>query len=111
MKRIQPIIVESIDSTNRALKEMARAGAPEGTLLIADRQSGGYGRLSRPFFSPEKTGLFLHKFWESFPFFLSAHPAQLPQSFHPNRIPFLCREQSPFFYRFLQYRNLPQIVF
>lgn len=59
MKRIQPIIVESIDSTNRALKEMARAGAPEGTLLIADRQSGGYGRLSRPFFSPEKTGLYM----------------------------------------------------
>ena len=59
MQQIQPIFLESIDSTNRALKELAREGAPEGTLLIADRQEGGYGRLSRPFFSPEKTGAYM----------------------------------------------------
>ena len=59
MKQIQPIFLESIDSTNRALKQLAREGAPEGTLLIADRQEGGYGRLSRPFFSPERTGLYM----------------------------------------------------
>ena len=59
MQQIQPIFLESIDSTNRALKAMAREGAPEGTLLVADRQSGGYGRLSRPFFSPEQTGLYM----------------------------------------------------
>ena len=59
MEQIQPIFIESIDSTNRALKQLAREGAPEGTLLIADRQEGGYGRLSRPFFSPERTGLYM----------------------------------------------------
>ena len=59
MKQIQPIFLETIDSTNRALKAMAHEGAPEGTLLVADRQEGGYGRLSRPFFSPERTGLYM----------------------------------------------------
>ena len=57
MQEIRPVFVECISSTNEALKALARDGAPEGTLLIADSQSGGYGRLSRPFFSPKKTGL------------------------------------------------------
>lgn len=41
------------DSTNRVAKELARSGAPEGTLVVAERQSDGKGRLGRSFFSPE----------------------------------------------------------
>lgn len=41
------------DSTNRVAKELAKDGAPEGTLVVAARQSRGRGRLGRSFFSPE----------------------------------------------------------
>ncbi len=41
------------DSTNRVAKELAKNGAPEGTLVVAARQSMGRGRLGRSFFSPE----------------------------------------------------------
>ena len=51
-------VVEETASTNTALKEMAAAGAPVGTTLIADRQTAGRGRLGRQFHSPEG-GLYL----------------------------------------------------
>ena len=51
-------VVEETASTNTALKEMAAAGAPMGTVLIAHRQSAGRGRLGRQFHSPEG-GLYL----------------------------------------------------
>ncbi len=41
------------DSTNRVAKELAVQGASEGTLVVAERQSMGKGRLGRSFFSPE----------------------------------------------------------
>ena len=51
-------VAEEMPSTNTALKEMAAAGAPEGTTLIAVRQTGGRGRLGRQFHSPDG-GLYL----------------------------------------------------
>lgn len=51
-------VADEMPSTNTALKEMAAAGAPMGTVLIADRQTGGRGRLGRQFHSPEG-GLYL----------------------------------------------------
>ena len=42
----------SMPSTNAALREMAKDGAPHGTVLIANKQSAGYGRKQRVFFSP-----------------------------------------------------------
>ncbi len=48
-----------IDSTNDRLKIMARQGAPHGTVLIADRQTGGHGRLGRRFLSPGGVGIYL----------------------------------------------------
>jgi BirA family biotin operon repressor/biotin-[acetyl-CoA-carboxylase] ligase len=44
--------VEEIDSTNRALLDRARTGAPEGLVLVADRQTAGRGRLDRRWESP-----------------------------------------------------------
>lgn len=40
-------------STNDDCKRLARAGAPEGTVVMAARQTGGRGRLGRSWSSPE----------------------------------------------------------
>lgn len=48
-----------IDSTNTALKKEGAAGAPEGTLIIADSQTMGRGRLGRRFESPTGTGIYM----------------------------------------------------
>ena len=50
---------DTIDSTNTRAKEMAAAGAPHGTVLIADSQTGGRGRLGRSFHSPAGSGIYL----------------------------------------------------
>ena len=50
---------DCVDSTNRLLKNMASEGAPEGSVIIADMQTEGHGRLGRDFFSPSGTGLYM----------------------------------------------------
>lgn len=50
---------DSIDSTNTRAKQMALEGAPHGTVLIADRQTGGRGRMGRSFQSPGGMGVYL----------------------------------------------------
>ncbi len=47
-----------IGSTNDHLKTLARQGAPHGTVLIADRQTGGHGRMGRSFLSPGGVGIY-----------------------------------------------------
>src|SRR5579875_1841362 len=42
-----PVRLEEIGSTNTELVARARAGAPEGTVLLAERQTAGRGRLGR----------------------------------------------------------------
>jgi BirA family transcriptional regulator, biotin operon repressor / biotin---[acetyl-CoA-carboxylase] ligase len=41
-----------IDSTNRYLLDAARSGAPEGTVVFADHQTAGRGRLDRRWEAP-----------------------------------------------------------
>ena len=48
-----------VDSTNTVLKKTARMGTPAGTVVVADRQSGGRGRLGRTFLSPGGVGVYL----------------------------------------------------
>lgn len=48
-----------VDSTNTLAKELASQGAPNGTVLIADRQNAGRGRLGRSFLSPCGMGIYL----------------------------------------------------
>lgn len=50
---------DTIDSTNTKAKEMAAQGAPHGTVLLADRQTGGRGRMGRSFHSPGGKGIYL----------------------------------------------------
>jgi BirA family biotin operon repressor/biotin-[acetyl-CoA-carboxylase] ligase len=42
----------SLDSTNTLAKELAAQGAPEGTLVLAEEQSAGRGRMGRRWVSP-----------------------------------------------------------
>ena len=49
---------EALDSTNTHAKELARQGAAAGTVIIAQTQSAGRGRLGRSFHSPADTGLY-----------------------------------------------------
>lgn len=51
--------IQETGSTNDDLKTMARQGAPHGTVLIADHQTGGHGRMGRSFHSPEGVGIYL----------------------------------------------------
>ena len=50
---------ELTDSTNRVLKELAKAGAKEGQVVIAEEQTNGRGRLGRYFFSPKGRGIYM----------------------------------------------------
>ena len=52
-------VFEEVSSTNTLLKELGRRGAPAGTVLVADRQTGGRGRLGRTFLSPGGVGVYL----------------------------------------------------
>jgi BirA family biotin operon repressor/biotin-[acetyl-CoA-carboxylase] ligase len=45
-------VYDCVESTNIIAKEMAVAGAQHGTIVAAERQSGGKGRYGRPFSSP-----------------------------------------------------------
>jgi BirA family biotin operon repressor/biotin-[acetyl-CoA-carboxylase] ligase len=56
----QPVYsFDVVDSTNSQAKRLARQGAPEGTLVIAESQSKGRGRLGRLWISPPGKGLYL----------------------------------------------------
>ena len=51
-------IHDCLDSTNLRAKELGRSNAGEGTLVVADRQTGGRGRLGRTWHSPAGSGLY-----------------------------------------------------
>ncbi len=48
----------STDSTNRVAQDLAEAGAPEGTTVIAEEQTHGRGRLGRSWYSPPRTNIY-----------------------------------------------------
>ena len=50
---------DCVDSTNDRAKELARTGAPHGTVLIANRQTHGRGRMGRSFESPKSMGIYM----------------------------------------------------
>lgn len=50
---------KEVDSTNTVARKAAADGAPEGTVILAEMQQGGRGRMDRVFFSPAGTGLYM----------------------------------------------------
>ena len=50
-------VVEEIGSTNAELGKAAAADAPEGTVLVAEHQVAGRGRLDRTWISPPRAGV------------------------------------------------------
>lgn len=56
-KRIH--IYHQVSSTNHVAREMAMAGAPEGTVVMSRFQSGGRGRMQRQWVCPPGQGLLL----------------------------------------------------
>jgi len=43
---------ESVESTNDEVRELARMGAPDGVIVLAERQTAGRGRRGAAWFSP-----------------------------------------------------------
>jgi BirA family biotin operon repressor/biotin-[acetyl-CoA-carboxylase] ligase len=64
----------SIGSTNDVARELAVEGAPEGTLVIADEQMAGKGRLGRRWLAPPGTSLLMSLLFR--PHFLAPYQAQ-----------------------------------
>ncbi len=52
-------VLDEVSSTNTLAKQLAADGAPHGTVLVADCQTAGRGRLGRSFASPAGVGLYL----------------------------------------------------
>ncbi|HLV59368.1 MAG TPA: biotin--[acetyl-CoA-carboxylase] ligase, partial [Natronosporangium sp.] len=50
-------VVDSTGSTNDDLVAAARAGEPEGRVLVAEHQRAGRGRSGRRWVSPPRAGL------------------------------------------------------
>lgn len=61
---------QEVGSTNDVVRELANQGAPEGTVVAAELQTKGRGRLGRPWVSPAGQGI-----WFSF----LLRPPLLPQ--------------------------------
>ncbi len=55
----QVMAFDWVESTNTLAKEMAKKGAKHGTVVIADGQTGGRGRLGRSFQSHAGKGIYM----------------------------------------------------
>ena len=47
------MVLNETQSTNNDLKRLAAEGAPHGTVVVANKQTAGRGRMGRSFLSPE----------------------------------------------------------
>lgn len=50
---------ESVDSTQKIAHRLAYDGAPEGTVVLAEEQLSGRGRMDRKWYSPKYTGIWM----------------------------------------------------
>lgn len=54
----QLFLFHEVESTNVTLSRLARSGAAEGTVVLAETQTAGRGRLGQPWFSPAGVNLY-----------------------------------------------------
>jgi BirA family biotin operon repressor/biotin-[acetyl-CoA-carboxylase] ligase len=52
-------VYNTVESTNQLAKKLAIGGALHGTVVLADEQTKGRGRLGRSFFSPKGSGIYM----------------------------------------------------
>lgn len=50
---------ESVTSTQKIAQTLANNGTPEGTIVVADQQTSGRGRMAREWYSPSGTGIWM----------------------------------------------------
>lgn len=50
---------DEVDSTNRVLADLAHQGVPDGTVVVAESQTGGRGRWGRTWLSPRGLNLYV----------------------------------------------------
>lgn len=55
----QVLYFSETDSTNAQAKDIAARGAPEGTIVVSEKQTKGKGRGARSWFSPPWDGIYL----------------------------------------------------
>src|SRR5215203_690167 len=70
-------VYEALGSTQERARELAQAGAPHGTLVVAEVQIGGRGRLGRSWGSP-KGGLWMSLVLR--PWFEASHASRIMQT-------------------------------
>ncbi len=58
-KNCQIFVYKTLDSTNSEAKRLALGGAQHGTIIVAEEQTAGRGRVGKTFFSPPKTGIYM----------------------------------------------------
>ena len=51
-------VFDKVDSTNTVMRDLARSGAADGTVVLAEAQRRGRGRLGQPWFSPAGVNLY-----------------------------------------------------
>lgn len=64
---------DQVESTNRTARELAASAIEDGTLVVAEEQTGGRGRLGRSWFSPHARGI-----WCSVILYPEVNPVNAP---------------------------------
>jgi BirA family biotin operon repressor/biotin-[acetyl-CoA-carboxylase] ligase len=58
-QELELTVYQTIDSTNQEAKKLALEGAKAGTVVLAEEQTRGRGRMGRSFYSPPQSGIYL----------------------------------------------------